>query len=380
MAHFDLPTVITYSGLMACVMGLILLFLEKSYPAYVKGVSLWATGALIASLAVFSRVWLRSFVPDSVAIGAQNVCLMSTAVFFLGGVCKFFEQPLSRRQIAVLIGVAAVAMAVFASYHGGAVHRRLFARIYLIALYGSLVWVIRRQPQTLATRLMAALVGTLVVLLTARMVVGYLDPSGDGVDSHEWLQTVYAVGFSSTDVLIPIVAILLITEKVRSAMETLAMRDSLTGVLTRRALFELGESEFAGCRRRGAKLSAMMLDLDHFKEINDTYGHHVGDQVIKDFAERAQNILRRPFLMGRYGGEEFVVLLPDVSFAEVATVAERIRDARSPDPDLPEYHVSIGIATLQPDTESVSALIQKADQGLYRAKQLGRNRVEMAMA
>jgi len=95
MASFDLPTVITYSGWMACIMGLILLYLEKSYPAYIKGVRLWAIAPLIASLAVLSRVWLRSVAPDKIAIGAQNVCLIATAVFFLAGACEFLSVPCS---------------------------------------------------------------------------------------------------------------------------------------------------------------------------------------------------------------------------------------------------------------------------------------------
>lgn len=377
MASFDLPTVITYSGLMACIMGLILLFLEKSYPAYIKGVRLWAIAPLIASLAVLSRVWLRSVVPDSIAIGAQNVCLMATAVFFLAGACEFFERPFPRRYIAVLIGVAALAMVAFGVYDSSGVYRRLFARAYLMALYGSLAWLVWRRPRTFATRLMAVVVSALVLLLLARTLAGYVQPSADGVDSHELLQLVYAVGFSSTDVLIPICAVLLITEKLRFVLEHLAMQDGLTGLLTRRALFEFGQNAMVGCRRRGAMMAAMMMDLDHFKQVNDSHGHPVGDQVIKDFTARAQSLLRRPYIMGRYGGEEFVVLLSDVDLNEVMAVAERIRRSRTARSDIPACTVSIGIATLQPDTPSLEALIQKADEGLYRAKQLGRDRVEV---
>ncbi|QRX84570.1 GGDEF domain-containing protein [Glaciimonas sp. PAMC28666] len=188
----------------------------------------------------------------------------------------------------------------------------------------------------------------------------------------------YTVGFSSTDVLIPICAILMTFEKLRLTLENLAMRDSLTGVLTRRALFEFGEGEIAGCRRRGASLSVLMLDLDHFKEINDNYGHHVGDSVIRDFAERTQSLLRKPFLLARYGGEEFVAVLPETGAADAVLIAERIRSSISFNPELPRCHVSIGVATNSvAGNESLTVLIQKADQGLYQAKQRGRNRIEV---
>jgi diguanylate cyclase (GGDEF)-like protein len=384
MTRFDLPTVIAYTGLMACIMGLILHFLGKNYPTYIKGLSCWTAAPLVAGLATLTRLWLRIDFSDSVAIGAQNVCLILTAGLFLAGTCQFFERTLPRRFLPVLIGISVFAMWLFSGYEGADIHRRLFARTILIALYAYLAWVVYRQPSTSARRLTVGTVASLVCLILVRTVVGYISPGGDGVDSQELVQVLYAVGFSSTDVLIPICAILMISEKLSITLENLAMRDSLTGLLTRRALFELGESELAGCRRRGVSLSVLMLDLDHFKEINDNYGHHVGDSVIQDFAERTQSMLRSPFILARYGGEEFVAVLSDTNAADAALIAERIRSRISSHPDnpeLPQYHVSIGVATtLATGNESLTALIQKADQGLYQAKQRGRNRIEVMAA
>ncbi|MDB5776755.1 MAG: hypothetical protein JWP38_2888 [Herbaspirillum sp.] len=378
MPHFDLPTVIAYTGVMACIIGLILHSMGKNYPTYIKGLKCWTIAPLIAGLATAARLWLRSAFPDSVAIGAQNVCLITTSGLFLMGTCQFFERPLPRRFLPLLIGVSVFAMWLFSGYAGADIDRRLFARTLLILLYAYLAWVVYRQPHTFARWLTVSIVATLVGLIFVRTIVGYLLPNGDGVDSLGIIQGVYAIGFSSTDVLIPICAILMISEKLHLVLENLAMRDSLTGVLTRRALIEFGEREMAGCRRRGASLSVLMLDLDHFKEINDTYGHHVGDSVIRDFAERTQSMLRSPFLLARYGGEEFVAVLPESDAADAALIAERIRSSISSNPELPEYRVSIGVATtLAAGTESLTVLIQKADQGLYQAKQGGRNRVEV---
>jgi diguanylate cyclase (GGDEF)-like protein len=384
MTRVDLPTVIAYTGLMACIMGLILHFLRANYPTYIKGLTYWTTAPLVAGLATLTRLWLRSVFSDNVAIGAQNICLIMTAGLFLAGTCQFFERTLPRRFLPLLIGVSVFAMWLFSGYEGAEIHRRLFARTLLIVLYAYLAWVVYRQPSTSARRLTVCTVASLVCLILVRTVVGYISPDGDGVDSLQMVQVVYAVGFSSTDVLIPIFAILMISEKLSITLEKLAMRDSLTGLLTRRALFEFGERELAGCRRRGVPLSVLMLDLDHFKEINDNYGHHVGDAVIQDFAERTQSMLRSPFVLARYGGEEFVAVLPETSTADAALVAERIRSriSSTPDnPELPQYHVSIGVATtLATGSESLTVLIQKADQGLYQAKQRGRNRIEVMAA
>jgi diguanylate cyclase (GGDEF)-like protein len=381
MPHIDLPTIIAYTGLMACIIGLILHALGKHYPSHIKGLTCWTVAPMVAGLATAARLWLRTDFPDSVAIGAQNVLLITTSALFLAGTCQFFERPLPRRFLPIVIGVSIFAMWLFSGYANAAIDRRLFARTLLIMIYAYLALVIHRQPRTFAKQLTIGIVSALVALILFRTIVGYISPNGDGVDSLEIVQLIYAIGFSSTDVLIPICAILMISERLRHVLENLAMRDSLTGVLTRRALFECGELEVSGCRRRGEPVSVLMLDLDHFKEINDTHGHHIGDSVIRDFAERTQTILRSPFILARYGGEEFVAVLPATGTADAALIAERIRNNTFAQPghsDLPVCHVSIGIATTSAaGNETLSFLIDRADQGLYQAKQHGRNRVEV---
>lgn len=380
MPHFDLPTVIAYTGVMACIMGIILHSLGKNYPTYIKGLKCWTIAPLVAGLSTLARLSLRSTFPDSIAIGAQNVFLIMTAALFFMGTCQFFERSLPRRFFPAIIGVSVLAMWLFSGYAGADVDRRLFARTLLIMLYACLAWVVYRQPHTFARKLTASIVIALVGLILLRTVVGYMEPHGDGVDSLEIIQMAYAIGFSSTDVLIPICAILMISEKLRFVLEDLAMYDSLTGLLTRRSLFECGEREVADCRHRGAPLSVLMLDLDHFKEINDNYGHHVGDAVLQNFAERTQKLLRSPFLLGRYGGEEFIAVLADTNAVDAAMIAERIRSSigvNPPYPGFPDYRVSIGISTTSiTGNETLAALIQKADLGLYQAKQRGRNRIE----
>lgn len=268
-------------------------------------------------------------------------------------------------------------MVVFACYEEGPIHRRLFARSVLVALYGYHAWVIHRQEKTFARYLTLGSLLMVLLLISARAVVGYLVPESDGVDSIEIMQVVYAVGFSSADVLIPICAILMTHENIRLMLEDMALRDSLTGALNRRALFQLGDSALAGCQRRGQTLSVLLLDLDHFKQINDLHGHHVGDLVLKDFADQVQGILRRPALLARYGGDEFVVVLPGTTAADAEQVAERIRRAPVAWQEGAVCHVSIGVASsLQGQRETLAALIQRADKGLYLAKNAGRNRIE----
>lgn len=163
--------------------------------------------------------------------------------------------------------------------------------------------------------------------------------------------------------------------------QRLATIDGLTGVLSRRHLLELGQREFERTRRYKHPLSALMIDLDHFKRVNDTYGHPIGDQALIALAITCQTNLRPSDILGRYGGEEFLVLLPETPHAQAMEVAERLRSQiekitlkteRGP----VRFTASVGVATMTGDEfADLDRLIIHADDELYEAKAAGRNRV-----
>ncbi len=162
----------------------------------------------------------------------------------------------------------------------------------------------------------------------------------------------------------------------------LATHDELTGVYNRRYLLEMLGHEKNRTDRGGAGFCVCILDLDHFKRINDSYGHPVGDEVLKAFAEVVQPLLRSTDFFARYGGEEFLLFLPQTSLEMAQHCIVRIQEAlaRAEYPGLSEdmrVTASIGVAQYYLQ-ESVSALIKRADKALYRAKQNGRNRMELA--
>lgn len=162
-----------------------------------------------------------------------------------------------------------------------------------------------------------------------------------------------------------------------------ARRDSLTRLLNRGRFLELAAVEIERVKRYQRSLSVIMLDLDHFKDVNDTHGHAAGDHVLQQLAERWQAALRNVDLLGRTGGEEFSVLLPDTDCAAARAVAERLREATMEDPIKFEGRsidcsVSAGIADLRASDECVDEALRRADAAMYRAKQNGRNRVEVA--
>ncbi len=166
-------------------------------------------------------------------------------------------------------------------------------------------------------------------------------------------------------------------------MRRLAMTDDLTGLHNRRQIQAKGQAWFKQAREHGRTLSVLQLDIDHFKQVNDTLGHHMGDKVLAEVASCVAAQLRSLDRVGRNGGEEFLVLLPDTCLDEAVEVAERIRHrvAQLRIDGMPEgqpVHVSIGCAQYSPLDESFGDLVQRADEAMYRAKQAGRNQVMRA--
>jgi diguanylate cyclase (GGDEF)-like protein len=164
-------------------------------------------------------------------------------------------------------------------------------------------------------------------------------------------------------------------------LERRAYSDYLTGLANRRYFIEQAENELARTLRYNGKLSVLMLDIDHFKKVNDTYGHKVGDLVLKQLAEVCRSSLRDVDLVGRIGGEEFAVLLPETASAQAMEAAERLRAAFasaqvtvSSGPPL-RFTSSFGVVSLSEKNITIDTLLNRADQALYRAKEAGRNRV-----
>lgn len=168
--------------------------------------------------------------------------------------------------------------------------------------------------------------------------------------------------------------------RVNQVLGDMAMRDALTGALNRRAFLLQAERQFAAARAQQRRLAVLMLDLDHFKAINDTWGHAVGDRVIVELTVVLRATLRKDTVIGRLGGEEFAVLLPDADAERAMQAAERlltaIGGASVPGPHAPiRFSASIGVGGLAPDDAEFGTVLQRADRALYAAKQAGRNRV-----
>lgn len=161
-----------------------------------------------------------------------------------------------------------------------------------------------------------------------------------------------------------------------------ATRDALTGAFNRGHFNEMATQEIERARRFAEPLSLVMMDIDHFKKINDTYGHEAGDQAIIGLARTSSAFVRKIDFVGRLGGEEFAILLPRANKEPAFDMAQRLRIQLSEQRFMAEgvefsYTVSMGVATLRPDVRDLAELLRNADAALYKAKREGRNRVEV---
>ncbi|WP_100656229.1 GGDEF domain-containing protein [Alteromonas flava] len=171
-------------------------------------------------------------------------------------------------------------------------------------------------------------------------------------------------------------------ERLNSELEEMSRVDGLTRLFNRRFWQEQFEREFKRSLRTEEAATVIMLDIDHFKRVNDTYGHQAGDKVIQSLAEVIKKSIRETDYAGRYGGEEFAILLPDTPISHANYVAERLRKAAEKvqvkhDDTTITYTISVGAAEFNPGYATALAWLEDADQALYAAKEGGRNQVQI---
>ncbi|MCU0069951.1 diguanylate cyclase [Pseudomonas koreensis] len=169
-------------------------------------------------------------------------------------------------------------------------------------------------------------------------------------------------------------------ERAHNISRLAAQTDELTGLRNRRAFFERAQQLYDECRKKQLSLCAVMLDMDHFKHINDTYGHQVGDRVLQQMGGIICTCFRNTDVHGRLGGEEFAILLPDTSIEVAVKLLENLLVAMPQAMTGPVHRItaSLGVASMSGDDADLHSLMNNADKALYRAKALGRNQISVA--
>jgi len=376
----DPRTFLVVAHILGLLCALVLWVQARSFPADIGGLREWAAAVVMMACAA-GLSSLRGLAPDAVAVVLAAALLLFGELFLVFGLLRYLgRQPHWRPAIDAIAGLLVlVAWLTWGSHsYQGRIFVMSLAHIVFFALGARLAW--QAKPAGFGARFLtvAFVAGTLIAVWRLATLPIYVSEADELFD-RSLIQQIYLGAFSLGILGLSIGFILLANERLREALEFLATRDPMTGSLNRRAFFARAEIEWARATRTKRPLAAIASDIDFFKKVNDTHGHHVGDLVIKDYARRAGATLRLPDLLARFGGEEFVILLPETALADACRVAERIRQeiATQRDPALPPYTVSLGVAVASDDGPAdLEALLAEADAALYRAKQGGRNRVE----
>ncbi len=345
------------------------------------GLGQW-TGALVIQGTAWLLIVGRNAFPELASIAAANALLAYSWSLQMSALLEFHKRPTPRY---LLYGPVVIAFLSFLIYLRDPREQLIMSGLsfgMLQFVTGAALLHFRLAAEQRTRWLLA---GSFFVLSFGLLWLGFtawfepeviLPTSGMSLTPGPALLTFYAVTIASSFAFI-----LMHKERGDREKHELATTDSLTGVYNRRTFKELAEPQLSRSRRSQMAVSLLMLDLDHFKRINDTHGHLAGDDVLKAFAVLVKNCLRKEDLLARYGGEEFVVLLPGSSQIAAAALAERIREQASALPLDANGHrvrltVSIGAASEKGDTlPSLEAMLGRADEALYQAKREGRNRV-----
>lgn len=380
----DFPT-IAFVGLLlyfsiALGFSMILLVQRDQWVPRLWAGSLWA-GAV--STALFS---LPLPIPEVALILLRNVVAMLCSVLLLAGVALFVGRRPPWRAALALAGLYLLGIAWFSVVAPDLRIRLVLYSVLFVVWKSWEAWLLLRYASSevrISTRLAAAvfLLDALVFLLRALAPINP-DAAGDVLRAGLPMYITYVGGLFTT--LAQCFALMLmIVERQLAQLRRLARIDPLTGALNRAALLEDGQQQLALCQRQRRPFSALMLDLDHFKQINDRHGHQVGDEVLVAFAQAAREVLRDTDLIARWGGEEFLVILTDTHEASKALQALERLQARLRttvvSETVPALRVSFSAGyALWTAPEAVDVLLQRADRALYVAKNAGRNRCVQA--
>ena len=369
----DPRSLIAMAGVMSALMALVLLLMRRNYPSWIRGLGAWAL-APVLWLAATVLFGARDSVPPWVGLVVANLLLMLGTVTFYMGTRRFMGQPLTWRLWSGVIAGTMLMIMVFSYWMPNyTVRVGCFAIVMGVLDAAQLRFMLRHGGRNFPVRLVEVMLGLHMLVLGVRLGSILAGHAGNDLMEPSLFQTLYIGAYALTVLMLSIGAVLMATDRLRTELEHLATYDSLTQTLNRRALLQRCEDELERAQRYGNGPSIMMVDLDNFKAVNDTRGHQHGDAVLVHFAERTRQVLRRADRLGRYGGEEFLVLLPGADAQAALGVAQRIHATLATGHPL-DCEVSIGLTSWTGPQETLDAMLSRADAALYRAKEGGRNR------
>ena len=340
------------------------------------GLGLWSIGLALNTLAIMLIV-LRGLIPGFVSIAMSNAAISAAYVFFLIAVLQLQKRPVFRLWPWLL---PLFILCVFPFLFAQTKARLLIAGAVFCVQYLAILQTALSRQFSIKGRgkhLFALALAMMILVLSGRtfaVAFGLIDAAevaqNETVQVTFYLVSLVSLIFASNGFL------LMAKESSDERVNLLARKDVLTEVWNRAHIEDVASQEIERFRRHGIPVSIVMIDLDHFKSINDRFGHSVGDQVLRKFCAKVKESIRVSDVLGRWGGEEFLLVLPNCPLDSAMDLAERIRIGVQKErfSGAGELSASFGVADFDP-RENWDSWLNRADMALYQAKNEGRNRV-----
>ncbi|MDF2694783.1 MAG: diguanylate cyclase domain protein [Labilithrix sp.] len=386
MAGFvDPVTCLAIATLMALLNGGILGLVHRDLPEALRPSAVdWRISTLLmAGGSIFLAV--QAYGPPGFILPLANGMLVLGLTGYWRALRRFYGEP-DTPWLLVPPVLGTVGVYWFAAQQPSLTARVVVVSVlWVVVLVGAIRTLHRGADGAMSRRVLAGIFLVVTIFMAVRAFYFALAPAAlsSVVDRGSWINLVTLMVAGVLPVIGTTAFLLLCSDRIRRQWERAASTDYLTGLANRRTLGTEGELRLERARANGDQLAVAVVDVDHFKSINDSYGHDIGDLALKHVASRLRAVCRGGDLPARQGGEEFVVLLDRIEGSQAKSAGERMRRAVEAQPFVAEgiertITVSIGVAALSSADRHFDDLLRRADLALYAAKGGGRNRVELA--
>ncbi|MDX3808214.1 GGDEF domain-containing protein [Bosea thiooxidans] len=377
----DLRTIFVTGALTCFIIGM-MQFATFATGRYSRSPIWWGVSSLCIGIGLFGTAF-RGEIPDPISIEFANTTLLAGCLLLLFGIRHFAGRELHWVGFGVTLLTIWILLSILPGEQGYPRRVMVFAAAMALCDAAIVREAVRlaRLERLRSAWLVAMLFAPTVAIYSGRGLLAAFDQVGTELFPQNSGAAGWLAGTGVAFIILRGQALLLLAaERSNEALATLAQRDPLTGAMNRSGLEQWLGQQAGRQQRAEQRASILLVDIDHFKLLNDTLGHAAGDEILRLFADAVREQLRGSDVLARQGGDEFAVILPGIGINEAVRVAERVRSAfRSAsaglDPLTPAPTLSIGAAEVDLRGRSADALLTEADDALYRAKRLGRDQV-----
>ncbi|GGG81112.1 GGDEF domain-containing protein [Edaphobacter dinghuensis] len=376
LSWIDNRTLIGCQILTSSVLALVFLGMKHTHPR-LRGARTFSLGFAVGVVGCCLFI-ARGAISDLASVVLANALILSAFALFYQGLLRFFDD---QRRIWLAFVWAVIALSVPPMIYYTLVHQETVPRIIICeaAIFPirllMTIELFRYARDRSLLKLFAAIMAAYTLMGVARVVLTLLYGSPADFMQRNLIQSSVLVINVILVCIIGLFFLLMLSGELMDALESQSFEDLVSGALNRRGIEQKLAIELGSAKRTRMAPSIALIDLDHFKAINDTQGHAAGDKALREVAHAISSRLRDYDYVGRYGGDEFLLVLPQVSYQDTTKIIERIQQAiralPHPRPELP-ITLSIGVTQAVP-FESAEVILARADAALYEAKRAGRN-------